>query len=206
MTSFKLNIPQVKQNIVKYKEKKELVIEDLNLVYGALDYVDSGWNDKNTPVFKEILKKDKQKEFELLEYMDDIYKEINIFCANIDELCRAQVYTNGSYSLSFNDSNIQTCINYLNGAIYTLDNLLWYINSTSSDNQQYLNAVKNLRVAINSLKTNINDLIKQINNFVKLVNAEINNSKNRLKGLQNSNFSLKKMDYTWKLVDMEQTR
>ena len=76
MTSFKLNIGLLDENIANYKEQKNKCILDIETVYRSLENTDSGWNDANTAVFMKIIREDKDKIDDYFKGLDLLYKQI----------------------------------------------------------------------------------------------------------------------------------
>lgn len=203
MTYFKLDIPKVNESISRYKESKKDCLDDLGVVYRGLGYTESAWNDINAYAFIERTKKDRYNINEYFNYLDNLYNEVNQFKTNIDSICSKQGYRRNSIILKFDDSEIEMCKRYLTNSITLLNDCLNKINITAfRPDFEYIGLVHELRNEIRLIKNLINELIDNIDSFVNSINNEIYNSKFRMKRIGNYDLNIKKIDYHWKVTDL----
>lgn len=204
MTYFKLDIPKVNEAVSRYKNIKKDCVDDINLIYNGFKYTDSAWNDFNSIQFMEKTKKDKYNLTEYMTYIDNLYNEISKFNSNIDSILYKQGCKKGSVFFKFDDSYINECIKYFNMVITLMNDSLDRINITAfKPDFEYLGLVYTLRSEIYSIRSAVTDLINDLNSFVSSINNEINDSRYRMKRIDNYDFNLKTINYKWKTTDLD---
>lgn len=204
MTYFKIDMPNLKQATKDYKTYKEEYLEDVGYVYSNLGYVESAWNDQNAYAFIDRVKKDKNKIKNYFIYLDNLYEEIKQFRSNLNDIFEQYGHKRNTVVLKFDDSELDDCIKYLNKAISLFDSCLENIKIEYFNTDfEYIELVENLIEEIKKYKTITSNIIKNINSLSESLNNEIDNSKFRMKRIEEFNFNLKNVDYTWKTVQLD---
>lgn len=201
MAYFKIDIPKLKQQILDYEIKKQACIEDIGYVYSNFVYTESAWNDPNAYTFIDRTKKDKNKIDNYFIYLDNLYKEIKQFKSNLNNIFEQYGYKKNTVCLKFDDSELNNCIGYINKAVSLFNSSLQKLEIVYNDiDFEYKKIAKKLIEEIKQLRVNANDVIKNISSFSKSINDEIYYSKIRMKRIEEFNFDLKNINYSWKTV------
>ncbi len=203
MTYFKLNIPNINNNIDRYRYYKKNILNDLSYVYRGLSYTQNSWNDTNSYSFLDKVKKDKYKLNNYFNYLDGLYTEIETFKNNIDNICYKYGYKRNFTTFKFDDNKINDCKRNLNNIIALMNNSLNYININKFGTDfENINLIYTLRNEIKNIKKLTSNLLNTIDNFTRSINNELYNSRFRLTRKKGYEFDLKVSNYNWKLNDM----
>lgn len=203
MTYFKLDIPRLNDLVIKYKNSRKNCVEDLDYIYKGFGYLDSAWNDSNSFIFRDKIRKDRCFLNDYFDYLEEISNEINRFKSNIVNICYENGYKSKSIVIKFDDSEIANCKKYLNNSIEILNDCLNKINVNAFDlNFEYIDLIYELRKEIKAIKSYINKLNSDISSFVCSINREIEDSRIRINKISKPSFKLKPLDYRWKTTNI----
>ena len=203
MTSFKLNIGLLDENIANYKEQKNKCILDIETVYRSLENTDSGWNDANTAVFMKIVREDKDKIDDYFKGLDLLYKQIEKMKIEFENLLFKYGY-NKKGTLKFNDENYSLCIKALNSALEYLDRALYYVNccnfklGIAMSDKVYV-----LRSEIKKIRIEITSIIEQIKSFRNAILKILNDNKHGISKVGTVNLDIKPIVYNFNTKDID---
>lgn len=201
MTTFKLNISKLKENISNYKRIIGYCNNDISSVYSNLKNIDTCWNDSTSLVFREEIKSDKYKLNNYFSSINFLYKQIDILRSNLENLLAKYRYNKVSI-LTYNDEYYEVCIQSFKSVISDLDSALSYLNSCNfKATFPEIYKVYQLRTEIKKIKESINGFINSISLFKNSVDKILSDINSNINKIEDIEFDLHEKSYNWKLVD-----
>lgn len=198
MTYFKFNIDKVNNAQESFNKAKTSLVTESNSIFSGMQNADSAWNDYNSAIFVEKVKKDKAEFNNYIDYLNDLFKKTVDFKNNIEKVCNKYGYRNLTGEIYFDDSELGTIYTNLDDCINLINSSINYLNPYNfpSDftNITYVRQVIYNLKGIKESLTNLKDSIKSI---AKAFNDEIINSNKEIKKLSGKKLKLNKSSYTW---------
>lgn len=203
MAYFKLDVYKADESIVEFKKYKTNYVEDLELFFGSLDSVESCWNDTNSPVFRDCVRKDKDKVMNYLSSIDLLCNRMENFNDELKKIVSSFGFSSNSCIVKFDDSQIDDCKNKLSNVIYYLNNALYTINNRLLySNYKYKNHLYNLRSQLynainitNQIKSNFEKYVNSVSGLLEKYNDQIND-------IDDLDLKIDKIQYQSNIVDL----
>lgn len=201
MSSFSLNLSEIKNNISNSKKNLKDYDEDLNIYLNSVLNIDGAWNDKNTNGFINIVKKDRA---DLNQYIDSLNAYLNI----IDGFCQG---LNNIIIYNFN-------IKKLNKIKYDLDKLDVLITTTQQINDlvnsnyeilnsaiipssfKYYTELKQIENKYLNYKQKVSEFLKRLEDIKNRVELLIYNTKVKIKNFDVKYISKNICQHKYKIV------
>ena len=203
MAYFKLDVYKTEELISEFKSYKNNYTDDLDLLFGSLDGVESCWNDTNSPVFKDIVRKDKEKIDNYLSNIDLLCNRMTNFNDELKKIVSSFGFSSNKCIVKFDDGQIDDCKNklsnvvyYLNNALYTINNKLLYSTYKNKNHLYYLrNQLYGAVNITNEIKSNFEKYVNSMTGLLEKYNEQINN-------IDDLDLELKKIEFKSNVVDL----
>ena len=206
MTKFILHFNILEENIEQYKSCKNNINSNLNSYYNMLMNIDYAWNDNNSKIFKQNVKKDRENVNNYLKYLEDYYRELETFKNNILGILSTYGRPKSTV-INYNSSRIQECLNYLGDAIGNLNEARGYVaNIVYPSDFVELDLVDELLNELRNIKNDIDRYDDDICNLSNGILDEINESRYRKSRISTFSGSFIEHTYNWSNVHMDDIR
>ena len=204
MANFNLYIDRIEDSIQQYKKYRNKCVEDTTYYYSVLKNVDNSWVDHNTETFLEKVKKDENKVEKYFSYMDSLYNEIDTFKDNVISILNRYGCNGHISTLSYDNTRIRKCIDYIENSIYYIDKAINSILSiTYPADFKALDLVNEVLNRLYNLKNNLYYCENNISNLSIEITNEVSNSRVRKSRIETFNERFDTFDYNWSTVEMD---
>ena len=204
MISFNINLKNLNKSIENYRNNKKKLLDEINSAYENLKNTDVGWNDANSVVFLEKIKKDKYEINNYFANFDKLYLEIENFKNRFNNIFNNYGYKSNSVKLKFNENYINVVLKKMDNVMNYLSSALYYINLCNFNNDFDMKTqVQNLVKDIKTLNNNITIISSKINTLKRQVNSLLIDSQQSFRNVNAFGLNITTTKYNWSLQNSE---
>lgn len=199
MSSFSINISDTLNTVSHSKTTVENYKQTLNTYINSTLNFDSAWNDANTPIFMDFVKK------EQIDFNDQIYlltlnlSAIENFCQHLKNFSRTSFGLDLA-SMEYASEKIDVLISYLNEC-YNILNQNYYIfrNLGASQAFKYYSTLEKYKSETLTYRNNVYNLKNKLNTFKYAVEELIYNAKVKINEIDIKTVSDTILDHTYQI-------
>lgn len=177
MSSFSINVTDTLNLVTQSKKQVKDYEEILNIYLNNTMNFDSAWNDHNTQVFVDTVKREQNEYNEQIQMLNLNLNIIESFCQTLKQITSNNFSMNLT-SLAYNAEKIDVLISYLNECYNRLNqNYYWFRNMKVSNTFKYYSLLKTYESNTLTYRNNIDRLRTRLGTFKTYVENLMYNSR-----------------------------